>query len=64
MTNPLKIPEINTWSFEHLWLGNFWICLDVPGGKLGWMDLNGEDGMNGSYFAYLKMGYIWGEITY
>ena len=23
VTNPLEIPEINTWSFEHLWLGNF-----------------------------------------
>lgn len=40
VTNPLEIPEINTWSFEHRpWLGIFFDCLDVPGGKLGWISM-------------------------
>jgi len=39
VTNPLEIPEINTWSFEHLWLGNFGL-LGCPWWEVdGWISM-------------------------
>lgn len=68
VTNPLEIPEINTWSFEHLWLGNFGL-LGCPCYEMVRTDqwqlfrlLISKWDIFGVKNIY--MGYIGGEITY